>query len=99
LACFTQNFEMQVTVQVAAEAVSALRQRAPPTPASLEVSRALDEFGVSLQPLDPDTDDPSLDRYFIVDLSDPAKAEAVVERLRQCRVVEGAYIKPREEAP
>lgn len=85
---------MRVTIQVQPEAAQALHQRQPATTESQEVLKAARSLGVELKPMHPDIDDPYLNPYFTIDVPDAATAERVIARLRHCKAIEAAYIKP-----
>jgi hypothetical protein len=51
------------------------------------------QLGVALAPLHPATSDPDLATYAVAHV-DAAAANAVIEQLRRCAGVEGAYAKP-----
>ena len=55
-------------------------------------------LGVTLEPMHPSTTDPELSSYFIAHVA-PTAVDDVVDRLRGCDGVEGAYSKPRGEPP
>jgi len=57
------------------------------------------EFGAELKPLHPGVPHPLLDRYFVADVSDKAKANALIQRLLQDPHVEVAYVAPAPELP
>lgn len=90
---------MQITVQVSADVARALYQRGPPTAESEELLRIMNTFGIKLEPLHRNTYDPSLQRYFIVEVPDRATAQQVMDRLQQLEAVEAAYVKPPDELP
>jgi hypothetical protein len=56
------------------------------------------EAGISLEPLHPSTSDSELASYFRAFVN-TATVQPTVERLLRCEAVEGAYPKPRGEAP
>lgn len=90
---------MQVTVQVSADVSRALHQRGPPTAQSQELVKIIKTFGLTLEPMHRDTDDPNLQSYFIVEAPDQAAAKRVIDRLRQSEAVKAAYVKPPDELP
>jgi hypothetical protein len=89
---------MEITLQVRPDVARAL-QRGPPSAESQELLKAAADLGVSLEPIHPGAEDPLLISYFTVAVSDPASVEEVVNRLRQCRAVEAAYVKPPDALP
>ncbi len=72
--------------------------------ASLDLSarRAADaciaDLGIALTPLHPSTSDAELASYLVTQI-DSASQDEVIERLRRCPGVEGAYVKPQGEPP
>ena len=87
-----------VTLQVSAAAVSALRE------GKLDLlergfSETVQDLGVTLEPMDPETSDPKLQCFFTVQAADAAHAAQVSERLKHFWPVEGAYVKPLGEPP
>lgn len=55
-------------------------------------------IGVSIQPLHPSTSDPELSTYFVAHV-DRAALSSLIDQLRRCEGVVGAYAKERGEAP
>lgn len=90
---------MQVTVKVSEGVARALHQRSPPTAESEELLRIIETFGLALEPMHRDTDDPNLQSYFIVEVPGHATAQRVIDRLRQSEAVKAAYVKPPDELP
>jgi hypothetical protein len=63
-----------------------------------EVNRVARECDVALEPLSPSVTDRELAVYTVARV--PAgKAEGIVDRLRRCRGIDAAYIKPAGEPP
>jgi hypothetical protein len=89
---------MEVVALFSPEVTEALRSKTP-TSAATDVLNTLRETGVSLELLDPGAEDPTLNRYFVIRVSDQARAEEVASRLRSLNVTEAAYVKPPGEAP
>jgi hypothetical protein len=56
------------------------------------------DLGIALAPLHPSTTDTDLASYLVTQV-DPASQDDVIERLRRCPGVEGAYAKPQGEPP
>ena len=90
---------MRVTTRVREDVASVLHLRQPPTTASREVSQVVDEFGAALEPVHPGAEDPLLAPYFTVEVPDPATAERMIARLKNCEAVEAAYLKPPDATP
>jgi hypothetical protein len=80
---------VQITTQIAARAPDAKR----------ELQDLADNFGLSFRPLHPDTDDPVLGSYFIVDVPDAAAAPRVLDRLRRSPSFSAAYVKGPDALP
>jgi hypothetical protein len=89
----------EITLQVRPEVARALQQLGQPAAESEELLQTVADLNVSLQPIHPGTEDPILISYFTVAVSDPDSVERVLDRLRQCRAVEAAYIKPPDALP
>ena len=77
----------------------AIHQRGPATNESEELSRVVETLGATLMPMHPGMEDPSLMSYFIVEVTDPEATQQAIDRLRQLKVVEAAYLKPLDELP
>jgi hypothetical protein len=90
---------MQVTVQVSVDVAQALHQGSPPTAESEELLKTIGTFGLALEPMHRDTDDPNLQSYFTVEVPDHATAQRVMNRLQQSESVKAAYVKPPDELP
>jgi hypothetical protein len=90
---------MQVTVQVSADVARALHQRSPPTAESEELLRIIETFGLDLEPMHRDTDDPNLQSYFTVEVIDHATVQRVMNRLQLLEAVKATYVKPPDELP
>jgi hypothetical protein len=90
---------MQVTVKVSADVARSLHRRSPPTTDSAELLRIVETFGGTLEPMHPATADPNLMSYFIVEVPDAETAQRVINRLRQSKAIEAAYLKPPDELP
>ncbi len=88
-----------ITLQVRPDVSRALQQRGPPSAESEELLKTAANLGVSLEPIHPGAEDPLLISYFTVKVTDPDSVELVVDRLRQCRAVEAAYVKPPDALP
>ena len=89
----------QVTAQVTAEVAQALRQGAPPTSDSQDLSQLVKEHGAVLEAIHPETEDPLLTSWFTVEAPDMAVAEQVAASLQQRRAVKACYIKPPDALP
>jgi hypothetical protein len=88
---------MQVTVQVSADVARALHQLGPPTAESEGLLMMTETLGLTLKRMHPDTDDPNLQSYFIVEVPDHATAQHVMNRLQHSEAVKAAYVKPPDE--
>ena len=89
---------MDITVQFSPKTAQALQQSAGVMGAG-EILNAVREAGASIEPLHPGSDDPQLNRYFVIRVRDARNAEELASRLRSFESTEAAYIKPHEEAP
>ena len=61
--------------------------------------RSVEEMGVTLAPLHPDSPDRELASYFRVDVPEGIDVEQVLNVLRSSPTVEAAYVKPADELP
>jgi hypothetical protein len=69
------------------------------SPELTELSAVQKSLGIVLKPVHPGSDDPNLAPYFMIDVPDPAIGEKVLDRLRLCKAVDGAYLKPSDALP
>jgi hypothetical protein len=88
-----------ITLQVRPEVARALQHRGPPSAESEDLLKTAASLGVSLELIHPGAEDPTLISYFNVAVSDPNSVELVIDRLRECRAVEAAYVKPPDALP
>ena len=86
--------KMQVTVQVSPDVARALHQRGPPTADSQALLRMIETFGLTLEAMHLDTDDPNLQSYFLVKVPDHATAQRLIVHLKESKAVEAAYLQP-----
>ena len=92
-------FNLKVTVIVTDNVARSLHGLASPSEESLALLQTASSLGVTLEPLHPGVDDPTLLPYFTIDVPDMETAESVIARLQQLSSLEGAYIKPPDEPP
>jgi Ni,Fe-hydrogenase III component G len=86
---------MHVSVRVSPDVAQSLRQRERIYTTELqELLRIENELGIELEPLYPNAKDSSLTRYFKVRVDNHAAAKQVADRLRSCKGIESAYVKP-----
>jgi hypothetical protein len=90
---------MQVTIQVSPDVARTIHQRVPPTAESEELLRMIETFGLTLEPMHRDTDDPNLQSYFMVAVPDNTTAQRVMDCLQQLEAVKATYVKPPDELP
>jgi hypothetical protein len=90
---------MQVILRVRPELALALHGRQLSSSESEEILQTATELGVTLSPMHPGTEDPSLASYFTIEVPERATAEEVIARLNHCHGVEAAYLKPPDELP
>ena len=91
--------EIHVTVQVSRDAALALHRQGPVTADAEGLLQTADELGVELKPMHYGASDPALITFFIVEVPDSETAEKVIARLRQCKAIAAAYVKPPDEEP
>jgi hypothetical protein len=89
----------QVNIRVSANVARTLHQRGPTTAESEALLRTIETFGLALEPMHRDTDNPNLQSYFLVEVPDNATAKRVMDRLQKLVAVEAAYVKPPDESP
>ena len=85
----------QITVQVQPEVAGDDTRRA----GQGELRSLARELGIAFHPMHPDTEDPTLRRYFTVDVPNAASAEEVAARLRDSPAIAAAYVKPPDAMP
>lgn len=90
---------MQAIVMVSLRAARALHERSPPIEDAEDLPNVMEAFGLAMEPLHRSTDDPTLQKYFVVEVPDVETAQRLIERLQQSPLVEAAYIKPPDEMP
>ncbi len=90
---------MQIAIRVHSDAARALRGRKAGTPGTRKLLKKAGELGVALEPMHPRVADPQLASYFVVQVPDQVTAERVMQDLRECEVVEAAYLKPPDALP
>lgn len=90
---------IEITVQLSTEVARTLRCGSTRDLESEALLQALGAYGVALQPLHPDAEDPLLTSYYTVSVPDAATADQLLAELRQSVAVEAAYIKPMDEPP
>lgn len=89
----------EITLQVRPEVARALQHRGQPSTESEDLLQTAANLGVRLEPIHPGTEDPILMSYFTAAVADPDSVERVLDRLRQFRAVEAAYVKPPDALP
>ena len=90
---------MQITLQLRSDIAQGLADRSPPAHDTSELLQTLSRFGVSLQPLHPNTNDPELLTQFWITVPDQATADEVLQQLHSLKAVQAAYRKPPDEMP
>ena len=88
---------MLITVQTTAATRATRGGSATTEPQTLR--ELADELGVGFRALHPGTDDPTLGRFFTVEVPDAAEAQRVVARLLTSPAIAAAYVKPPDELP
>ena len=63
----------------------------------VELHRIQRNLGITLELVHPGVRDPTLASYLTVEVPDEETAQRVVDRLKLCKAVDGAYIKPTDE--
>jgi len=90
---------MVITVQTAVEPSrsAAVDVAVPSEPPELRELAA--ELRVTVRALHPGIQDPSLRRFFTVEVPDAAEAQRVIARLLRSPAIAAAYVKPPEALP
>lgn len=89
----------EITLQVRPEVARALQHRAQSSAESEDLLQTAANLGVRLEPIHPGIEDPILMSYFTAAVADPDSVERVLDRLRQSRAIEAAYVKPPDALP
>jgi hypothetical protein len=80
---------VEITTQIAGRESRARR----------ELQHLADDLGISYRRLDPDTDDPVLSSYYVVEVPDSASVTRVLDHLRGSPEFSAAYVKGPEAMP
>ena len=91
--------EMRITVQLDPNLAREVTRHGPQEKGWPELAKVLQSLSVNLVPLHPGTQDDTLRSYFAVDVPDSETAAEVVKKLRPCRGIRAAYVKPAEALP
>lgn len=90
----------QISVKVMDELSSVLYKRREAKSSTVnEIMKMEKELDIELKPVHPESNDPMISSYFIVEVNDKSKAEQVIKSLRNCPMIESASIKPGDELP
>jgi hypothetical protein len=90
---------VRIIVKFSENIAADLQHHQPSSPELEELPKIQRDLGITLEPVHPGVSDPTLASYFTVEVPDEDTAERVVERLKLCKAVDGAYIKPSDELP
>lgn len=90
---------MQITVHLHADVARRIAERNSPTAETTELMQILSQFGVKLEPLHPDTDDPELVTHFWISVPDQVTAERLTQQLSHLKAIQAAYVKPPDAMP
>lgn len=88
---------LRVTVKMAPAVAEQWRRGELQSAAAQELASVVSDLGLALEPMHPGVDHPDLASYFMADTSDPAAAQAAIDRLLTTQAIEGAYVKPSDE--
>ena len=89
----------KLTIQVSTDVACILRKRETPTIESKKLSNIAEKLNIVLKPLHPETEDPLLVSYFIVEVPASTTAENIISHLQQSAAVKAVYTKPPDQAP
>lgn len=90
---------MQITVQLRSDIARDLAEHRLLARETQALTQTLSQFGLTLMPLHPGTDDPELKTQFWLQVDDQATANQVIEQLLSLRATQAAYLKPPEALP
>lgn len=65
----------------------------------LAVVDAVERYGGTFAPMHPGEEDPSLSRFFVVDVPDASQVDEAARALADLEGVEAAYVKPPDALP
>ena len=85
---------MLITLKVDPGAALALHAKAPETASSSDLVKRAQDLGLSLQPVHPNTSDPTLQPYFQVQVDNPELVDHVLSELGSADAVEAAFKHP-----
>lgn len=90
---------MRLIVQVAPQVVRQLHRGKPLKSALSDVSAVAESLSLPIRPLHPNVDDEALESYFVVDVPNEEVGEEAAKRIRRCRGIRAAYLKPAASLP
>ena len=91
---------MEIVVVLRREFVEPFLAANGSLPAVQELHASLTSLGIVIESMHPGTRDPSLAAYFLILKGRSSHdSQVIVDRLRRCAAVDGAYIKPAGESP
>jgi hypothetical protein len=93
------TMSVRIIVKLLQDIALDLIQQRPSSPELEELSKIQRNLGIVLEPVHPGIKDPGLAPYFTVEVPDEDTANLVIERLKLCKAIDGAYIKPSDQLP
>jgi len=90
---------MQVIVKLRTAGAGVPGSAAPHAGVPEALQRVARSVGEVIQPLHPGTGDAALSAYFVIDVRDPKRVDALTSLLLQSPLVDAAYAKPPDALP
>lgn len=90
---------MTITLILTEAVVRGFREETTAPREYTAVVEAVRRFDGSISPMHPGEEDPSLSRFFSVEVPDPDRANRAAEALSDLDGVEAAYVKPPDALP
>jgi hypothetical protein len=91
--------DMRITVQLDPNVARKFSRHGAQEKECPELADLLNSLAIHLVPLHPGAQDETLRSYYAVDVPDSQTALKVIKRLRPCRGIRAAYLKPTEALP
>ena len=90
---------MEVIIQIQKEIALELREQEPEESVVRPVVKLARELKINIRPLHTAVEDETLKTYFVVPDVDKESSNEIVVKLRECRGIEAAYVKPDSDDP
>ena len=86
--------KINVILQVSHEVAKTLNHHGKTSSESKDITNIIENLRVTLVPMYPETEDPVLNTYFIVEVPDFKVAEEIIVQLQRLPAIRAAYVKP-----